>query len=50
MKLKMAVKTSIFRTGNDRLTLLIRIVVGLVFLSEGLQKYLFPELLGTGRF
>jgi putative oxidoreductase len=27
-----------------------RIVVGLVFLTEGIQKYLFPELLGTGRF
>lgn len=29
---------------------LIRLVVGLIFLSEGLQKYLFPALLGTGRF
>ena len=27
-----------------------RIVVGLIFLTEGIQKYLFPELLGTGRF
>jgi len=37
------------KTGN--LPLIIpRIVVGLVFLSEGIQKYLFPELLGTGRF
>jgi uncharacterized membrane protein YphA (DoxX/SURF4 family) len=25
-------------------------VVGLIFLTEGIQKYLFPELLGTGRF
>ena len=39
----------IIKTGN--LPLLIpRIVVGLVFLTEGIQKYLFPELLGTGRF
>jgi putative oxidoreductase len=25
-------------------------VVGLIFLFEGLQKLLFPDLLGTGRF
>jgi uncharacterized membrane protein YphA (DoxX/SURF4 family) len=25
-------------------------VVGIIFLTEGIQKYLFPELLGTGRF
>lgn len=28
----------------------IRVLVGVVFLTEGLQKYLFPGLLGTGRF
>ncbi|MCC7377744.1 MAG: DoxX family protein [Chitinophagaceae bacterium] len=27
-----------------------RLIVGLVFLSEGLQKFIFPELLGTDRF
>ena len=31
-------------------TLLIRILVGWVFLSEGIQKFLFPEALGVGRF
>jgi putative oxidoreductase len=30
--------------------LLIRILVGWVFLSEGIQKFLFPEELGVGRF
>jgi putative oxidoreductase len=30
--------------------LLIRILVGWVFLSEGIQKFLFPEALGVGRF
>jgi uncharacterized membrane protein YphA (DoxX/SURF4 family) len=30
--------------------LLIRILVGWVFLSEGIQKFLFPEVLGVGRF
>lgn len=29
---------------------LCRLAVGAIFLSEGLQKYLFPETLGTGRF
>jgi len=29
---------------------LIRIMVGTVFLSEGLQKFLFPGQLGVGRF
>ncbi len=27
-----------------------RLIVGLVFLSEGLQKFIIPELLGAGRF
>lgn len=31
-------------------TLLPRLVVGLVFLSEGLQKFILPEVVGTGRF
>ena len=37
----------------DRATkaiLLIRILVGWVFLSEGIQKFLFPASLGVGRF
>lgn len=29
---------------------LIRLMVGAVFLSEGIQKFLFPEQLGVGRF
>ncbi len=31
-------------------TLLIRILVGWVFVSEGIQKFLFPEIRGAGRF
>lgn len=31
-------------------TLLIRVIVGGIFLSEGLQKFLFPAQLGVGRF
>ncbi len=34
----------------SRAIFLIRIMVGSVFLSEGIQKFLFPETLGVGRF
>jgi putative oxidoreductase len=30
--------------------MLIRLMVGLVFLSEGIQKFLFPAAVGVGRF
>lgn len=33
-----------------RAVILIRILVGWVFISEGLQKFLFPAALGVGRF
>lgn len=33
-----------------RAIILIRLLVGLVFLSEGIQKLLFPAALGVGRF
>jgi putative oxidoreductase len=36
------------RTANA--ILLIRVLVGWVFLSEGIQKFLFPDALGVGRF
>lgn len=40
----------ILRTNAPTATILIRSVVGLVFLSEGLQKFIFPDTLGVGRF
>lgn len=40
----------IFRTVNDYRSVLPRLIVGLIFLSEGIQKFLFPELIGAGRF
>jgi putative oxidoreductase len=40
----------VFETSNDNRAILVRITVGLIFLTEGIQKYLFPGLLGTGRF
>ncbi|MBT2452335.1 DoxX family protein [Streptomyces sp. ISL-43] len=47
-----------FRTWQAKLTatdapgavVLIRLYVGAVFLSEGIQKFLYPHELGTGRF
>lgn len=39
--------------GMDRYAksvLLIRVLVGWVFLSEGIQKFLYPSALGVGRF
>lgn len=38
------------RTSAPRGTILIRLVVGLVFVSEGVQKFLYPAALGPGRF
>jgi putative oxidoreductase len=38
------------RADGPRATLLVRAVVGAVFLSEGTQKFLFPGELGEGRF
>lgn len=40
----------ILSTDNSSTTILIRMIVGTVFLSEGIQKFLFPLELGPGRF
>ncbi len=40
----------IFETADDYRSVLPRLIVGLIFLSEGIQKFLFPELIGAGRF
>src|SRR5438552_6537144 len=37
-------------TSAPRSVILIRLAVGAVFLSEGIQKFLFPNDLGVGRF
>jgi putative oxidoreductase len=50
MKLKTSFKATVLTTLNDNRTILVRVIVGLIFLSEGMQKYLFPETAGTGRF
>jgi putative oxidoreductase len=47
----MAVSLSSIRsTAAPASTLLVRLMVGLVFLSEGIQKFLFPFEIGAGRF
>jgi putative oxidoreductase len=50
MKTKKGLSSLIFNANNNNSVILIRLTVGLIFLTEGIQKYLFPELLGTGRF
>ena len=40
----------ILATRAPAATLLVRLLVGAVFLSEGIQKFLFPAALGVGRF
>jgi|SRR5580700_2194984 putative oxidoreductase len=41
---------TMLRSNAPAAALLIRLMVGGVFLSEGVQKFLFPEALGVGRF
>lgn len=40
----------LFYTNASAAVVLIRLMVGLVFVSEGIQKYLFPAEVGAGRF
>jgi putative oxidoreductase len=40
----------LFATHAPAAALLIRLMVGAVFLSEGIQKFLFPADVGAGRF
>jgi putative oxidoreductase len=42
--------TKYLKTDTQKSTLLIRIMVGVVFLSEGIQKFLYPSERGAGRF
>jgi putative oxidoreductase len=50
MKTRIGLISVIPKSLIDNQSIFIRVVVGLVFLTEGIQKYLFPELLGPGRF
>ncbi len=44
------VLNSIRSTTAPASTFLIRLMVGLVFVSEGIQKFLYPTEIGAGRF
>jgi putative oxidoreductase len=46
----MRVQDFLFGTRAPASTILVRLLVGAVFLSEGIQKFLFPDALGVGRF
>ncbi|MDB4835388.1 DoxX family protein [Cyclobacteriaceae bacterium] len=39
----------LLETSDNRLVVFVRLMVGTVFLSEGMQKFLYPELRGAGR-
>ena len=39
-----------FSSQASSAVILVRILVGWVFLSEGIQKFLYPQALGVGRF
>jgi putative oxidoreductase len=38
------------RTSDEKSIMLFRFLVGVVFISEGIQKFLYAEYLGAGRF
>lgn len=40
----------LIKTDRSKTTILIRLIVGVVFLSEGIQKFLYPVSRGSGRF
>ena len=40
----------VFETTAPRATILIRVAVALVFVSEGIQRFVYPNALGAGRF
>lgn len=46
----MKIVVKILKTSADFKPLIPRIITGFVFISEGMQKFLFPELVGAGRF
>jgi len=50
MKTLTGIKTIILNTENDSKLIYIRIITGLIFISEGIQKYLIVSMLGTSYF
>jgi uncharacterized membrane protein YphA (DoxX/SURF4 family) len=50
MKTASSVRTQILNTGNDNKIIFIRLIVGLIFIIEGILKYLFLEVYGPSFF
>ena len=50
MNAEQPISSRLISTSAPRAVILVRFLVGLVFLSEGIQKFLFPDALGVGRF
>ena len=46
----MKLQERIIATSAPAAVILIRLAVGAVFLTEGIQKFLFPDENGVGRF
>jgi putative oxidoreductase len=46
----MGILQKILAADGPRSIVLVRLIVGGTFLSEGIQKFLFPDALGVGRF
>jgi uncharacterized membrane protein YphA (DoxX/SURF4 family) len=45
-----SISKKVFYTSASEATIFIRLMIGGIFLSEGIQKFLYPDLLGAGRF
>jgi putative oxidoreductase len=46
MKTASSFKSQVLSTGDDRKTIFIRLITGLIFISEGIQKYLIVTMYG----
>ena len=43
-------RNKILQTSDSNYLILVRLMTGFIFLSEGIQKFLFADALGVGRF
>jgi uncharacterized membrane protein YphA (DoxX/SURF4 family) len=50
MKVPASIKSGILKTENDGKIIFIRLITGLIFISEGLQKFLIISVLGPSYF
>lgn len=50
MKTGSRIKSQILTTDNDKKIIIIRLIVGLIFIIEGIMKYKYLQWLGPGRF